>query len=116
MADDFNSQYSAPLFGAGGNWASTGLGGSQATDVPNAAAAYDTTGTTMTTAYVVPAMGSTVNGDRVPVGPLDTLVSPQADLYTGPDANPLTAGMSGDQVGHTGIGGGHTHFGGGSAS
>lgn len=107
MADDFNSQYDQPLYGAGGNWANTGFGGSQATDVPPSGTTYDTQGTTMTSAYVVPWGGSTVNGDRVPVGPLDSEVPLQADQYTGADPNLLSGGISGDDLGVTGIDGGH---------
>lgn len=87
---------------------STGLGGSQATQVPTATTSYPSMGTTVNSAFVVPSGASTVNGDRVPAGPLDTLVGLQADLYTGPDPNELTAGLSGDAVGSTGIGHGHT--------
>jgi hypothetical protein len=60
-------------------------------------------GTVADSAFVVPAGASTANGDRVTVGPLDTLSGPQADLYAGADANPLS-GLPGDWVGHSGAG------------
>lgn len=109
MADDFNSQYDKPLFGAGGNWQNTGLGGTPATPVP------DVPGTSETVAVVTPYASGYQNADRVSVGPDDSQVPSQTDLYQGSDPS-LASGIPGDSVGVTGIGHGHTHFGGGSAS
>lgn len=107
MADGANQQYqsASPLFPNAGGFAFTGAPGSQATSVPDASTSYDTTGTTPTSAFVVPVSASTVNGDRVPVGRFDTEVGLQADLYTGADSNPIT-GQAGDSVGYTGAGAG----------
>lgn len=85
----------------------TGLAGSQATEVPTTTTTYPTMGTTADSAFVVPSGGSTVNGDRVPVGPLDTLVGLQADQYTGSDPDVLNGGVPGDFMGQSGIGKGH---------
>jgi hypothetical protein len=105
--------YDSPGYGdrtpAGAVHEDTGFEGSRPDDVPTAAAAYDTTGTTMASAFVVPSGASTISGDRTPVGPLDTLVGLQADLYVGSDENVLSGGVSGDAVGFTGLGRGHVY-------
>lgn len=58
----------------------------------------------MDSALVTPSGGSLVNADRVPVGPNDSLVALQADQYQGSDPNILSGGISGDDVGSTGLG------------
>jgi hypothetical protein len=89
----------------------TGLGGSQPTEVPDASAEPGR-GTIGNSALVVPVSGSVINGDRVTVGPLDTLVGHQADVYSGSDGDPIS-GLPGDYLGQTGIGKGHVLGGGG---
>jgi hypothetical protein len=64
-------------------------------------------GTTGSSAVITPYGGSLVNADIVSVGPRDTLVPGEADLYAGGDANPLS-GVTGDAVGYTGAGLGRT--------
>jgi hypothetical protein len=54
-------------------------------------------------AWIVPSGASTVNGDMVTVGVLDTEVSAQAALYSGPEADPWS-GLPGELFGHTGAG------------
>lgn len=60
-------------------------------------------GTTVSSALVIPFGSGFQNGDRVSVGPDDSQVPAQTDLYSGLDSNPLS-GLAGDLVGTTGSG------------
>jgi hypothetical protein len=90
---------------------STGLGGSQPGGIPDTSAEPGR-GTVGNSALVVPVSGSVINGDRVEVGPMDTLVGHQADVYSGADADPLN-GLPGTYLGQTGLGKGRVLGGGG---
>jgi hypothetical protein len=109
------ASYDSPGYGdrtpAGPVAQTTGVTGSQPTQVPDASAEPGR-GTVGSSALVVPVSGSVINGDRVEVGPMDTLVGHQADVYSGADADPLS-GLAGNLLGTTGLGRGKVLGGGG---
>jgi hypothetical protein len=98
-----NDGLRGPVHGLFGETYSTGAPGSQATGLPDASALPDTAGTHGDSAFITPVLDSIVSGDRVTVGPLDTLVGGQADLYGGTDPN-LLSSVPGVQAGNTGAG------------